>query len=202
MAAIVVPCGMSNGGAPPDGTGAKGSSPTRRSTAVKLGPGSSVGPNMGRLIGALPATGRAGSLTALLDVAADELLRVLLEDLVDLVQKIVELGLELLALLARRRDLVDRVFFCSAGGLLLDLFSFWHPGLFLLRAQPLEQLGGAGHATQQFFDVGLGSSQGLHHRYPPERVAAEVEHQRIPVGGGDRARPPLEALASEVGPGG
>src|SRR6202034_4432555 len=60
MAAMVVPWRSSKGADPAAGaTGENGSSPTRRSTLVKLGPGSSCGRNIGMLIGSgtLPAPG-------------------------------------------------------------------------------------------------------------------------------------------------
>ena len=47
-------------------------------------------------------------LATLLDVVADELLRVVLEDLVDLVEQVVDLGLQPLAALGGRRRLFDR----------------------------------------------------------------------------------------------
>src|ERR1039458_518375 len=68
----------------------------RRMRAAKLGPGSSPGGKRGRPTRLLPA---------LLHVIADELLGVLLEDLVDLVEQVVELGLQLLALRGRRGGL-------------------------------------------------------------------------------------------------
>src|SRR5579863_8756334 len=60
--------------------------------AAKSGPGSSPGGKRGKPTRLLPA---------LLDVIADELFGVLLEDLVDLVEQVVELGLQLLALWGR-----------------------------------------------------------------------------------------------------
>jgi hypothetical protein len=103
---------------------------------VKLGPGASVGSNIGRLIdtgsqpeGCPPHTGSQPEGCpphTLLDVAADELLRIFLEDLVDLVQEVVELGLELLPLLGGRGDLFDIVLVGAGGGRLLYLFSFCH----------------------------------------------------------------------------
>src|SRR5579875_1719054 len=129
MAAIVVPWRTSKGAAPSPPSQAKGSRPIRRSTLVKLGPGLSSGRNIGRLIAGrtLPAPGRhAGRLlAALLDVAADELLGVLLEHAVDLVQQLVELRLELVALAVGGGDLLDRLLL-PGGGLLLHLLSFWH----------------------------------------------------------------------------
>src|SRR5579863_1796133 len=64
--------------------------------AAKSGPGSSPGGKRGRPTRLLPA---------LLHVVADELLGVLLEDLVDLVEQVIELGLQLLALRGRRGGL-------------------------------------------------------------------------------------------------
>src|SRR5579875_3378148 len=55
-----------------------GSSPPRRRSLAKSGPGSSVGWKMGR----------DRLLATLLDVVADELLGVVLEDLVDLVHEV------------------------------------------------------------------------------------------------------------------
>ena len=58
---------------------------------------------------ASPGGTRLSSLAALLDVVADELLRVVLEDLVDLVEQVVDLGLQPVASLGgRRRLLLDR----------------------------------------------------------------------------------------------
>jgi len=88
-----------------------------------------------------------------LDVATHELLGVLLEHLVDLVQEVVELGLELLTLLVGGGNLFDRLLVAAGRSLLLDLLSFCNGICFLLRAQTLQQFGGAGHATQQFFDM-------------------------------------------------
>src|ERR1700733_14821379 len=86
-ATTVVPCATA-GTAPRSkstdpGTGWKSS--LRRIRAAKLGPGSSPGGKSGRPTRLLPA---------LLDVVADELLGILLEDLVDLVEQVVELALE------------------------------------------------------------------------------------------------------------
>src|SRR3954464_7258108 len=71
--------------------------------------------------------GRA-SLAALLHVPAHELLGVLLEDLIDFVEQLVELGLDLLALLARRAGLFDDLIGLRRG-LALLLFSLSHSGL-------------------------------------------------------------------------
>jgi len=71
---------------------------------------------------------RSGLLSTLLDVAPNEFLCVRLEDTVDFVQEIIQLGLDLLALLGRRRSFLDL-------GVLLgwrrlaDLLSFSHLAL-------------------------------------------------------------------------
>jgi hypothetical protein len=70
---------------------------------VKLGPGSSCGLNIG----------------------TNKVLCILFEHLIDLVQQVVELGLELLALLGCRGDVLDG-FLLRLGRGLLDLFSFSH----------------------------------------------------------------------------
>jgi len=62
-------------------------------------------------------------LTAALDVALHELLGVLLEDVVDLVEKLVDVFLDLLALLGELR---------TAGGAVAALCGLGGPGLFLL----------------------------------------------------------------------
>src|SRR5581483_189253 len=81
------------------------------------------------------------SLTALLDVRLHELLGVDLEDLVDLVEQVIELGLDLLARLGLGRRVLDDLFLLRGSGLLL-LFSLCHVVNSLLGPEPLEQLGG------------------------------------------------------------
>src|ERR1700690_3886980 len=84
----------------PERSGVAGS--VRRRRAEKLGPGSSPVGKSGRPTQLLPA---------LLDVVADELLGVLLQDLVDLVQEVVQLGLQLLSLGPGGRGLLDHLLF-------------------------------------------------------------------------------------------
>ena len=69
-------------------------------------------------------------------------------------------------------------------GLLL-LLAFCHR-LLSLAAQPVQQLGRARTLLQQFFDMFGRSLQWIHHRDAPQGVGSQVEHQRIPVGGGHR----------------
>src|ERR1039458_9913485 len=98
--------------APPSGCGtrpdgspepAPAETALRRRRSTKLGPGSPPVGNRGRLIAAKAIA--PASLTTLLHVVADEFLGVVLEDLVDLVEEVVDLGLETLAPLGRRRCL-------------------------------------------------------------------------------------------------
>src|SRR5579872_140649 len=99
---MVVPCGTARGGRPPEGAGrGVASAPTgcRRHSSTKLGPGSAPGGNRGRVTVA-DSTAPA-SLASLLDVVADELLGVVLEHLVDLVEEVVDLGLQPFAALGR-----------------------------------------------------------------------------------------------------
>src|SRR5215475_7859047 len=103
---MVVPWRISNGASAPCSTGAKGSRPTRRNTSVKLGPGPSVGSNIGRLIEPGTLTALRDLLATLLYVTPDEFLIFLLEYLVDLVQHVVELSLQLFALLIGAGDLL------------------------------------------------------------------------------------------------
>src|SRR5690606_12395513 len=67
---------------------------------------------------------------ALLDVGLDEVVGVRLEHVVDLVEQLVELGLDLLAGLGRRRSGLDLVGATLGGRLLLE-FSFCHLGVHL-----------------------------------------------------------------------
>src|SRR4051812_37760881 len=156
--------------------GAGGSRPTRRSSSAKVGPGSSVGENIGivtsgRLLAPLPvprhvdqrqrspepvvrseprdafsATGSdrrrqrcyqlgGASLSTLLDVAPHELLSVGLEDVVDLVEEVVELSLDLLALLGGRRGVLDLLGVLLGRCRLADLLSFSHRGALSLRGR-------------------------------------------------------------------
>ena len=52
-------------------------------------------------------------LAALLDVAADELLGVFLQDIVDLIEEVVDVGLQLVAALRRRCDWFNRFGFAT-----------------------------------------------------------------------------------------
>src|SRR5688572_12936220 len=102
--------------------GTAGALPVRRSSSAKLGPGSSPGAKRGKVIAgrgyrrpglrrsfvALTTSGvsnatKTNSLAPFLYVRAHEVLGVGIQDLVDLVQEVVDLGLDLLALLARGR---------------------------------------------------------------------------------------------------
>src|SRR5690606_5864955 len=141
-----------------------------------------------------------GLLPSLLHVRLHEVLGVGLEDLVDLVQQVVELGLDLLALLGLARDLLDDLV-ALGRRLLLLVLTFGHGGFLALLPQLVEQVGGALAPVEEATHVAAGSTQGFHHRDPPEGLVAHVEHQRVPVGGHDVGGPPLEAPAPEVGPG-
>src|SRR5438034_5399388 len=65
-------------------------------------------------------------LSALLHVAANELLGVVLQHRVDFVQEIVDIFLQFLAALGRRRDLFVNDFLTLLGSRLLFAFSFSH----------------------------------------------------------------------------
>src|SRR5215469_18631360 len=116
--------------ASPATTGAKGSWPSLRSRPRKSGPGSSPGAKRGKGIqGGHPSGVPPGYLlAALLDIGAHEFLGVLVEHLVDLVEQLVEFGLQLVALLCRRGCSLLGLGVRPAGGLSLDLFSFSHVG--------------------------------------------------------------------------
>src|SRR5690606_4929999 len=73
------------------------------------------------------------SLTALLHVALHEVLGVALQDVIDLVEEVVELGLDLLPLLGRRGRLLDDLVLPCRGWLLLQL-SLGHVPCTSLRA--------------------------------------------------------------------
>src|SRR5688572_1585297 len=116
MHTIVVPWGASSGAGPEPARGrfAPGSAfgLVRRSSSKKEGPGSVPGANVGSgwsITAREPTTSGARypprSLPAFLDVIANELLGVLLEDRIDLVEELVELLLDLLALGLGRVDL-------------------------------------------------------------------------------------------------
>src|SRR6478735_7830902 len=112
--------------------GTPGARPTRRISAVKSGPGSSPGVKKGMVTGA-EATGssvarwtRGPLLAALLHEAADEVLSVGLEHLVDLVEQVVELGLQLRALLGRDRCFLDLDLGLLLTRALADLLTFGH----------------------------------------------------------------------------
>ena len=90
-----------------------------------------------------------GSLPSFLHVALDKVLCVLLEHFVDLVQEIVELGLQLLAALGRRGD----------GGVLLDTL-LRGGSLLALLLGPRGYLLGAPSACHAW------GSRGVHHVLP------------------------------------
>ena len=122
---------------------------------------------------------------------ANELLGIVLEHLVDFVEKVVELGLDLLALLRSRRRPPRRPPRCgpapaSSSALALP----WSRASDLPRS-PAAPSSSAGlvHPSNNAIDVGRGSPERLHHRHPPQRIATEVEHQGVPVGRRDRPMP-------------
>src|SRR5690606_11956814 len=95
--------------------------------------------------------GRTSLLAALLDVALDELLGVLLEHLVDLVEQVVELGLQLLTALGGRGDLHLGLGVLLGSGTLLALL-FGHRGIppdsqTTRRAGPPGRQGSRSHRT-------------------------------------------------------
>src|SRR5262245_40050333 len=144
-------------------------------------------------------------LATLLHVRLHEVLGIRLEDLVDLVQQVVELGLDLLALLRGGGCLLDDLFLTNWGACLALLLSFSHVPRHLpigpaSLAQPVQQLSDTAAFGHQLTHVCFGSTCRIHHRHPPQRVATDVEHHGIPVGSHDLRRPALQALAPEVCP--
>src|SRR5262245_24784076 len=57
-------------------------------------------------------------------------------------------------------------------------------------AQSVQQLSARRAFRHQPTHMGLCSTCRVHHRNPPQRVAADVEHHRVPVGRDDLRRPP------------
>src|SRR5438067_920078 len=91
---------------------------------------------------------------ALLDVGLDEILGVGLEDVVDLVEQVVELGLDLLARLGGGRCLVEVLLLPGGSGSPL-LLPFSHVALLASSGpQPLQELGCGLALLQQGTDVG------------------------------------------------
>ena len=127
-----------------------------------------------------------------------------LEHLVDLVEEVVELRLDLLAASRtsqgplrppRPASAGAGFFFCSRSAIAISSLQ-----LSTTRAARATRRQLA-HSSIKLPTCACGSAQRFHHRHPAQRVAADVEHQRIPVGGHDVVGPLLQALAPEVGPG-
>ena len=123
-----------------------------------------------------------GLLTALLDVRLDEVLGVGLEHVVDLVEQVVELGLELLA--ANRSWSVPSSTASATSSERVVGFAFCVRSAIAAppvarsdrsrssRPQPIEQLDGGGALVDQPSHVLRGSAQWLHHRHPAAAVRA------------------------------
>ena len=188
----VVACGTAPSAPASPGTGA-GAVPRRRSSSGKLEPGSSPARKMGI------AHLRRGLLPTLLDVGLDEVLGVGLEHVVDLVEQVVELGLQLLAGLGRGwrgRIGVDGLVRSVPPALASGFVRPWPLPSFLradaaprrLRTQAIEELGSAVALVDQPSHVLGGSAQWLHHRHAAQRFASGVEHHRVPVRRDHRSR--------------
>src|SRR3954462_10172212 len=67
-----------------------------------------------------------------------------------------------------------------------------------IAGQAIDQLGRGVADVEQLADVRLGAAQRLHRRYAPQRVATDVEDDRVPRRGGDLAGELLQAAAAEV----
>ena len=108
-----------------------------------------------------------GLLAALLDVALHEVLGIGLEDLVDLVEQVVEFGLEFLP--RSDADGLSAVSFSRSLGAGLRICSrsaMTSPGR-SVRSEPPEQLGSAFALVEQGTHMGTGPAHRLHHRHPP-----------------------------------
>ena len=133
-----------------------------------------------------------------MDVVTNELLGVLLEHLVDLVEQVVEVGLQLVALGRVNADVVGAAR-AALGALLLDslLFSSYIRSTCLVLRE--------GHLPSDSFLAILvsvavprkGSSIGTRCK----GSLAEIEDHRIPVGRDDLIGVSRHALAAKIGPG-
>ena len=70
-----------------------------------------------------------------------------------------------------------------------------------LCTEPSEQLGSGVAVVDQASHMIGGAAQRFHHRHPSQRVAADVEHERVPVGGDDVERPLLRGTGRGSRPG-
>src|SRR5690606_26512547 len=134
------------------------------------------------------------SLAALLHVVLDELLGVLLEDLVDLVEQVIE-SLELRLGLGSSLRLLGALGLFSFAG--LRPFSVRH----LSTSLAFNQVGSVFGFVDESADSRSVALQWLHHRNTLQRRLADVEHQRIPVGGDQGAGVLGDTTAPEVGTG-
>ena len=138
-------------------------------------------------------------LPTLLHVVAHELLGVVLQDLVDLVEQVVELGLDLLAA-ARRSQAAASVCSGPASFLLvcrlLLLFPFWRASV-LLHAQPGQQVGRPGALRQEFAGVLGCSTQGsiIGTRRNGSVPTSKTRESQLAVT--TASRPARQALAAE-----
>jgi hypothetical protein len=158
-------------------------------------------------------SGRTASprlLTALLHVGLHEVLGVGLEHVVDLVEEVVELGLDLLALSERRPATSSTTSSVALGA----GFFFWsalaqpspsrrspvrdRPGHDASRSSSSAAVGHSSINT----DVLGGSAQRFHHRHPPQRVAPTSNTSESQLAATIDVGPLLQAAAPEVGPGG
>src|SRR3954447_21827948 len=134
----------------------------------------------------LRALMRDSLLPALLHVGANELLGVVLEDGVDFIEEVVDVFLQLLAAIRGCRDLFVGDFLALLGSRLLFAFPFSHdrpPAPPSARRQSLDELSGCRYLIEQFGDVLLATTRGLHHRDPSQRINSDVEHETVPVRG-------------------
>ena len=168
------------------------SGPVRRSRAAKSGPGSSAGREERQAPRRL--------LPALLDVVADELLGVVLEDLVDLVRA----GRRARPSASRPRSdvgrgLLDhRLLACAPVRWLALLLTFCHVDCSPNALNRVQQLRRAWRShPAELLDMFGCSLERIHHRDAAQRVGAQVEDERVPVGGDHR----VAATAPGTGPG-
>ena len=150
---------------------------------------------------------RHGSLPALLDVRLDEVLRVRLQ-----APRRSRRGDRRVRPSASRRvsvtagaastTLVGALGWCSTCVLLLVRSAIRCVNLLRSGVLPetIEQFAGRVALVDQRSNVFGGPAQWFHHRNPPQRVATDVEHQRVPVGGDDVVRELLQTPPTEVRP--
>src|SRR4051794_24303261 len=216
IATTVVPCGISSVDGPSIPAPGSWCGASRRSTSANDGPGSTSGVKRGSAldsdIGAgayrrvsrrerTNALARASLLPTLLHVGANELLGVVLEDGVDFIEEVVDVFLQLLAAIRGCRHLFVGDFLALFGSRLLFAFPFSHdrpPAPPSARRQSLDELSGCRYLIEQFGDVLLATTRGLHHRDPSQRINSDVEHEAVPIRGHNRVCPAGEACTAEI----